>query len=158
MARVFSRILRGGGCVGCVVASQHQKAEELQLQQDLVEEEHEELRRQYGDQAGELPEFWAGSVRLPSPLSFDDAGPPASSSEPRESTCTVPAIGMGKGTTTWAMVVQKPPRRLTGEVPRMHDCRGASGSVKGAVVGCVPCTQHPVVAQSSVSSGHRTLC
>ncbi|CAN7976899.1 unnamed protein product [Ixodes persulcatus] len=150
MAQVFGRILRGG--VRAVVASQHQEAEELQLQRDLVEEEHQELRRQYGDQAGELAEFWAGKSNFP-PLSCDDAELPASSSEPQESTCTVPAIGMGKGTTTWAMVVQRPPRHLARAVPRTHDCGGASASVEGAVVGCVPCTQHPPVAQSSVSSG-----
>ncbi|EEC18604.1 hypothetical protein IscW_ISCW014506 [Ixodes scapularis] len=53
MAQVFGRILRGG--VRAVVASQHQEAEELQLQRDLVEEEHQKLRRQYEDQA-EAPE------------------------------------------------------------------------------------------------------
>ncbi|KAM7310797.1 hypothetical protein ISCGN_007705 [Ixodes scapularis] len=149
-SEVFGRILRGG--VRAVVASQRQEAEELQLQRDLVEEEHQELRRQYGDQAGELAEFWAGRSNFP-PLSCDDAGLPASSSELQENTCTVPAIGMGKGTATWAMVVQRPPRRLTRAVPRTHDCGGASASAEGAVVGCVPCTQHPPVAQSSVSSG-----
>ncbi|CAN7941643.1 unnamed protein product [Ixodes pacificus] len=65
MAQVFGRILRGG--VRAVVASQHQEAEELQL--DLVEEEHQELRRQYGDQAGELAEFWAGKSNFPPPPS-----------------------------------------------------------------------------------------
>ncbi|CAN7995405.1 unnamed protein product, partial [Ixodes pacificus] len=63
------------GGVWAVVASQHQEAEELQLLQDLVEEEHQKLRRQYGDQAGELAEFGAGKCNFlppPSALTMQD--------------------------------------------------------------------------------------
>ncbi|KAG0444968.1 hypothetical protein HPB47_009011 [Ixodes persulcatus] len=53
---MFGRILRGA--LHGVVAGHEQEAEDQEGSRHAAEEEHQELRRQYGDQAKELAEFW----------------------------------------------------------------------------------------------------
>ncbi|KAG0425564.1 hypothetical protein HPB47_027278 [Ixodes persulcatus] len=55
---VFGRILRGG--IPRVVACHEQEAKNQEWSRHAAEEKHQELRRQYGDQAKELAEFSNG--------------------------------------------------------------------------------------------------
>ncbi|CAN7948953.1 unnamed protein product, partial [Ixodes hexagonus] len=150
MMQAFRGTLREG--IEAVVASHQQEAEELRWKQAQVEMEHQELRRQYGDQASELTAFWEGKHNFPS-MSCNAAGIPASSGEPDGCMRTAPALDMSKGATTWAMVVQRPPRQPSHEAPRLHNRGGASAPVEDVVVGCVPCTQHTPVAESRMHPG-----
>ncbi|KAM7303270.1 uncharacterized protein ISCGN_013243 [Ixodes scapularis] len=150
-SRVFGRILRGG--LHGVVAGHGQEAEDQEWSRHAAEEEHQELRREYGDQAKELAEFWNGKYNFPSLSSSVGGGPACVGEEQVQGMCTVTTTDTC--TTSWAAVVQRPPKRVSRG-------RGGVDGVDNTVRsrGCVPRTQSSQNTEPSrgapAASGHAT--
>ncbi|XP_042143788.1 uncharacterized protein LOC115323317 [Ixodes scapularis] len=150
-SRVFGRILRGG--LHGVVAGHGQEAEDQEWSRHAAEEEHQELRREYGDQAKELAEFWNGKYNFPSLSSSAGGGPACVGEEQVQGMCTVTTTDTC--TTSWAAVVQRPPKRVSRG-------RGGVDGVDNTVRsrGCVPRTQSSQNTEPSrgapAASGHAT--
>ncbi|KAM7300646.1 uncharacterized protein ISCGN_016254 [Ixodes scapularis] len=128
-SRVFERILRGG--LHGVVADHGQEAEDQECSRHAADEEHQELRRQYGDQAKELAEFWNGKYNFPSLSSSAGGGPAYVGEEQVQGMRTVTTTDTC--TTSWVAVVQRPQKRVS----RGHG--GVDNTVRSR--GCVPRTQ-----------------